>query len=342
MTILRQNSAESKLDERAQVLDTALRVTTPEKVSFQYQVVGPFRRVISYGIDWICSIFLFFVLSFSAGVFYTFVILPLATRIGLGGFATSVASVLVGMWLVALFLVYWFYGAIMETYFNGQTIGKMVLRYRVLSKDGHAIDGVQAILRNFFRLLDIMPFAPIPFVVELFDFPPGMVMPTCLFGMIAMTISPKFQRLGDLVAGTIVVIEEKKWTPNLAKFEDERVASLAELIPSDFQTSRSMSRALADYVEQRQFLPYLRASEIASHLARPLIEKFGLPEDTDYDLMLCSLYYKSFMQFQTDEPGFHENPNEKSGQVTPNAFEMPQLPAVGAAAGRSTMEGKVQ
>ena len=299
---MQATSTETNTEDQAKVLDTSLRVTTPEKVSFQYQLVGPFRRLLSYGLDLIISIFLFVVISFVGVVFFSLVVVPLAERMGLGGAAQALAGILAGLWLIVYFIVYWFYGALMETYFNGQTFGKMLLRYRVLSKDGYAIDGVQAVLRNFFRLLDIMPVVPVPFLVEFFDLPTGAVFPTCLFGMIAMMISAKFQRLGDLVAGTIVVIEERKWTPELAKFDDERVAGLADLIPSGFQVSPSMSRALADYVEQRQYLPYLRAAEIANHLAKPLIEQFGFGKDTDPDLMLCSLYYKTFMQFKEGEP----------------------------------------
>ena len=62
-----------------------------------------------------------------------------------------------------------------------------------------------------------------------------------------------------------------------------------------------MGRAIADYVDQRKYLPFQRASEIASHLAGPLIDQFGIPADTDHDLFLCSLYYKTFIASEFDE-----------------------------------------
>jgi hypothetical protein len=34
---------------------------------------------------------------------------------------------------------------------------------------------------------------------------------------------------------------------------------------------------------------------VASHLAQPLLERFGLPADTSYDLLLCALYYRTFI-----------------------------------------------
>ena len=116
-----------------------------------------------------------------------------------------------------------------------------------------------------------------------------------------MTISSKFQRVGDLVAGTVVISETLRPQPHLVSFTDDRVEGLAELIPNSFVIPPSMARAIAEYCDQRRFLPFQRASEIAGHLARPLIEKFGLLPDTDHDLFICALYYKMFANFQNGD-----------------------------------------
>jgi hypothetical protein len=52
---------------------------------------------------------------------------------------------------------------------------------------------------------------------------------------------------------------------------------------------------LATYVERRRFFTPPRRREVARHLAEPLLEKFGLPGDTSYDLLLCALYYRTFI-----------------------------------------------
>ena len=202
----------------------------------------------------------------------------------------------------------WFYGAFMEARFNGQTLGKRITRMRVISTDGHAIDGVQATLRNFFRLLDVMPSVSIAalFAVELTHSPFDQflirpLIPTCLFGLIVMALNRRYQRVGDLVANTVVVNEEQKRMPNLATFLDQRVPRLAELIPNSFVVSTSMARSVADYVDQRKYLPYQRAAEIAGHLATPLMKKFQIPSNTDHDLFLCALYYKVFVSEHADE-----------------------------------------
>jgi len=195
----------------------------------------------------------------------------------------------------------------MEAQYNGQTLGKRLTKMRVITTDGHAIDGVQATLRNFFRFLDVMPMVSVGtlFMIEPTDTQMDQILyfpliPTGLFGLIMMTVSRKYQRVGDLVANTVVVNEELKRLPNLATFTDERVPQLAELIPTSFVVPPTMAKTIADYVDRRKFLPYQRASEIASHLARPLLEKFGIPLDTDHDLFLCALYHKTFSSAQLD------------------------------------------
>ncbi len=283
------------------VLDSMLRVTTPENISFQYQLAGPFRRVLAYILDIFVSVIGYIACAIGIYLLTTFAVLPLATSLGGGSVVETIMGVLTGFLLIGFFIVFWFYGAVMETYYNGQTLGKRWTQLRVLSADGHSIDGVQATLRNFFRWLDIAPIVAIATIFQL-EGQVGGSLPTCLFGLIMMTVSTKYQRVGDLVAGTVVISETSKRQPDLAVFTDERVQSLAELIPNSLNVPPSMAKAIADYADRRRYLPFQRASEIAGHVARPLIEKLGLLPDTDHDLFICALYYKTFSSWQNGEP----------------------------------------
>src|SRR5207253_9329283 len=83
---------------------------------------------------------------------------------------------------LAFFVIWWFYGVLFETFMNGQTPGKYVLGLRVLTDTGQPINGMQATLRNLLRAADLL----LP-----------------LFGLLVMTLNRKYQRLADLVAGTI-------------------------------------------------------------------------------------------------------------------------------------------
>ncbi len=302
----------SSAKKSSRVLDTTMQVTTPENISFHYQLAGPFRRILAYFLDIVISIGAYAIVCFAIYMVLA-MISALLFRIGATGVVEAISGIVGGLLGVGWFVLYWFYGAYMEAQFNGQTLGKRITKMRVITTDGHAIDGVQAALRNFFRFLDIMPMGSLAalFLVVPSDWPYPMdevlaqiayvpLLPTCLFGLIVMTFNRKYQRVGDLVANTVVVNEELNRLPQLEKFTDNRVPLLAELIPTSFVVPASMGKTIAEYVDRRNLLPYQRASEIASHLAAPLLEKFRLPADTDYDLFLCALYHKTFISTEID------------------------------------------
>lgn len=288
------------------VVDNQLLVETPENIAFQYQVAGPFRRAVAFVLDILISQVAYWGFALGIMILFSFLLIPMAGGPG-ANWAVSLLGILSGFVMIGAFVVFWFYGAVTETYFNGQSYGKMLTNLRVLCADGNAINGTQATLRNFFRLLDAWPAIPLGFLVGVQELD-SFLLPTFMLGFVMMTLSPKYQRMGDLVAGTIVVNEEKKWTHGLANFEDPRVGQLAELLPNDFDVSSSLARSLADYADRRQFLSKPRVAEIAAHLGPLLSRRFGLPEDTNHDLLLCALYYKTFIADQHKEAGMLINP----------------------------------
>ncbi len=191
------------------------------------------------------------------------------------------------------FLLLWFYGAIFETYWNGQTPGKWACQIRVISTDGRPINAFQATVRNLLRPADFMPFLSL----EIFsrEFPPAYIIPTFLVSLICMAITRRFQRLGDLAAGTMVIVNERSWVPSKVRLEDPRMMSLSEYIPANFRLTATMAKAIALYVERRGRIPSSRRLELASYLATPLLRQFGFREDTSPDLLLCAIYYREFV-----------------------------------------------
>lgn len=248
-------------------IDSTVEIVTPENIAFHYQVAGPFRRLPAFMLDMLIR----------AGLYALFMLV-----LGFAGLFTS----MVGIWgaiAVAWFLLDWFYGGVFETWMNGQTPGKWVLGIRVLSIDGQPINGIQAIMRNILRTLDMMPVF------------------TCIIGLIAMSLNRRFQRIGDMVCGTIVVVEERQWLTGVAKMDDARAAQLANYIPTDYRVSRTLAKTLAAYVDRRRFFSIPRRREVARHLAEPLLVEFGFPLNTSYDLLLCALYYRSFVSDRSDD-----------------------------------------
>ncbi len=256
-------------------IDSTIDVITPENIAFHYQAAGPFRRLPAFLIDLCIRIAIAVVAVIGLGV----------VGGGLGIAAT----------LLLFFVMEWFYGGLFETYWNGQTPGKWLMRIRVLQTNGQPIDGMQAVMRNLFRAVDMMP--PVP----LFLGPGAMLsVPTFLVGLITPMCNRRYQRLGDLVCGTMVVVESRSWLFGVARIEDPRTEQLAALLPANFKVSRSLAKALATYVERRRFFAPARRREIARHIGAPLLERFRLPSDTSHDLLLCALYYRTFIADRGD------------------------------------------
>ncbi len=246
-------------------LDNRVPVATPENVAFRYEVAGPFTRTLSLILDFVVLIGV----SLIIGVFL------LVLSVSIASFFNEFFQIALGIFLAFVFVFTWFYGAVCETFW-GKTIGKWVCRLRVLTVDGRPINGTQAVVRNFLRLADMMPGL-------------GAV------GFVVMSMNRRFQRLGDLAAGTIVIHEQKKFHRTVESFDDPRVVSLAEYIPASFVVSNELAHTLSMYVQRRDYFSVERTREIASHLAIPLLRDFGLPDDTSYDLLMCSLYYQTFL-----------------------------------------------
>ena len=256
----------------AKQLDTQIEIVTPENIAFRYRVAGPFRRLPAYLID------LAIRLAVALGAFF-----GLMFAFGMAGLASLGA----GVWLLLAFLLTWFYGGVFETFWNGQTPGKRLMRIRVLSVDGRAINALQATLRNVLRTVDGQP---------------GLFY---LLGLAAATMNDRFQRLGDLACGTMVVVEERQWYGDVVRVDDARAIRLAAELPAGFQPNRSLARALATYVGRRENFSPSRRAQLARHLGVPLRRMLDLPPETDFDRLLCALYHRTFITDQEEPPG-HE------------------------------------
>ena len=150
-------------------LDNTADVETPERIRFRYQVAGPVRRGLAYGID---------------------LALRLAILFGAAALTTGVGNMRAsqGLWLVLLFVLDWGYGVLFESLWNGQTPGKRALGLRVVKDGGYPVGFIDALLRNLLRAADFLPV--------------GYVL-----GLLSMAGDRTFKRIGDRVAGTMVVIE---------------------------------------------------------------------------------------------------------------------------------------
>jgi uncharacterized RDD family membrane protein YckC len=246
-------------DQGAGPLDTTVRLVTPERIVFLYPLAGPFRRLFAYFID----------LGALLGLVVVAVMVSLALSLG------SMSGM--GPALVAYFVLTWGYGAFCEAVFNGQTLGKRAVSIRVVSEQGVPITGAQAVLRNLVGAVD----GPFPYCF--------------LLGLSSMLVTARFQRLGDLAAGTMVVVEERKRRAGVVRVREPAVEALLAALPLQVAAGPELSRALSDYVKRRgRFSAPLR-EEMAGPLARLLRARFGLPGSASSDAVLCAVYHRVFL-----------------------------------------------
>jgi len=272
-------------------LDTTIAVVTPENIAFNYQLAGPFRRLPAYLIDvavrWVVIIVLVVGITLIGGLIDFTVLGPFAIAAG----------------FILYFLISWFYGTVMETLFNGRTIGKWACGIRAIDVEGRPISGKRALIRNLLRLVDLAPpvaLNSLPFaIVE--DVPPMFLIPTGMIGMLTMVLTRRMQRVGDLAAGTMVIVDERSWQLPVAKVDDPRVPALASYVPGDYRVSQSMARTLAIYAERRHYLTPPRRREVSRHLTDPLIDLFEFRTDIDPDLLMYALYYQTFLAESSTE-----------------------------------------
>jgi uncharacterized RDD family membrane protein YckC len=89
-------------------------------------------------------------------------------------------------WLYVLYLIpYFLYHLLLEILFNGQSIGKKMMGIKVITMEGGQPSTSQYVIRWMFRIIDIA-----------FFFLPGFF---------SVILSPRSQRIGDIIAGTIVI-----------------------------------------------------------------------------------------------------------------------------------------
>lgn len=254
-------------------IDTLIEIVTPENIAFQYRVAGPFYRLPAYLIDVVIRVVAaFFALAGFSLIFGIFA----APGIGLG------------LGFVVWFVLEWLYGGLFETFWNGQTPGKRLMRLRVVSVDGQPINAFQAVLRNILRAVDALPAA-------------WSVLVTYQLGLVASMMNDRFQRLGDLACGTMVIVEEPTARYGVVRVSEPDAIRLAAELPRGFQASRSLALTLSSYVSKRRRFGWSRRVEIARHLAEPLRIRFGLPPETSPDLLLCAAYHRTFFAESVEE-----------------------------------------
>jgi len=171
---------------------SAIQIRTPEGVVFSQLLAGPVTRFLGWGIDIACIAVLLMMVS---RVLFVFQLIS----DGLAG----------AVYVLSYFVISIGYGIACEWLWRGQTIGKKLLRLRVVDAEGLRLQFNQIVARNLLRFVDSLPF--------------------CYFvGGVVCWLSPKCQRLGDIAANTIVIRSPQIAEPDLDQLLSVKFNSLRQ------------------------------------------------------------------------------------------------------------------
>lgn len=232
-------------------LEQTVDVETPELVVLTYSIAGIGSRVVAALVDLLICFATMAVMTIAT------VVLELPLRIGAGPFGRG-GSWLIAFLVLAQFAVLWGYYVLFEGLRDGQTPGKRLFRLRVVREGGYSVTFGVSALRNLVRILDLQP---------------GFIY---LVGLGSMLATKRSRRLGDLVAGTIVVREEVRELPRVAPVRSR--AAAPEAAPAlHTQLSEDEYLVLGRFVERWSALEPLRRAAIAQQLATRFAA--ALPDD---------------------------------------------------------------
>ena len=165
-----------------------LTIATPEQIDLHYNVAGLGSRFVAILLDQLIIAAAYFVLGIVA--FAVLAAVGVNKRLDALGVWFLAALIFVG------FVIFWGYFALFEALWHGQTPGKRVMQLRVIKDSGRQITLFEALARNLLRFIDYFPSF-------------------YLTGVITMLCNKRNKRLGDFVAGTLVVHERTEEQPLL-------------------------------------------------------------------------------------------------------------------------------
>lgn len=259
-----------------------IRVETPESVELEFKLAGIGNRAYALCLDYLIigTTIVIVLITTTLLLFY----LGEATQ----GIFDNIYEI-IGLWIYAIqFLIisviYLGYFVFFETLWQGQTPGKRRVGIRVIGDKGKTVGITQTSLRALLRPVDDILF----------------------LGAFLIVFTKKEKRLGDLVAGTLVINEKKNDNKvNISLSPEAEVlardllttAEIKELLPQDFALIR-------EYLQRRPQMISSAKQEISNKMAAKIKEKINYRENTKdiYSDIFLEAVYWAYQQSQSYLP----------------------------------------
>ncbi|WZL74356.1 RDD family protein [Clostridiaceae bacterium 35-E11] len=154
-----------------------ITITTPENIEVEYRLAGVGSRVVAAFLDY-----------FIQGVLYVMILLAVAGIDNPIQYLESKSSYVIAMVILMMACINYGYFILSEMTMNGKTLGKKVLRLKTIRKNGQPMDIKHSLIRNLFRVF----------------------VDNYMIGILMIFFKKNYSRLGDVVASTMVIEEEKQ------------------------------------------------------------------------------------------------------------------------------------
>jgi uncharacterized RDD family membrane protein YckC len=238
--------------------DDQLQIDTPEQIALELPLAGIGSRFLGLAVDTLIQFVLYVI-----GIFLFAFVGTLAAAAGIARYLRWIpVSWVPAIAIVFVFCVYWGYFAFFEIIWKGQTPGKRLAKIRVIHASGRPINVYEAIGRNLLRAIDGLP---------------GMYG----VGIVCMVLNSQNRRLGDYVAGSVVVHDKRtgevkpEWN------------TVTEPAATNLQLALVASEELVlieTYLHRRVDMDLALRDQVAYKIASRITEKTGLQRDPNQSL----------------------------------------------------------
>jgi uncharacterized RDD family membrane protein YckC len=252
--------------------EDVLIIETPERVPLHFALASIGNRFLACALDHALQLLaiLLMVIAFSV----------LASISTFGEELSNAPKWVHAVLIIIVFLIFSSYFAFFEWIWNGQTPGKRLLKLRVIREDGRPITFWEAAVRNLLPTFDMMPA------------------PFYSIGLISVFLSLSDQRVGDMVAGTVVIREREAEAPAFANVFASSVSDPAlrrAFQPVDFNASltpltESEIQVVETFLRRRWDLVDMARQWMAWRVSLPLLYKLR----PTYDI--TTFTYEGFLE----------------------------------------------
>ena len=224
-----------------------LTIETPEQITLEFPVAGVGSRGMALCIDSLIQVI----------VAIAVILIMVLTTPDLSRNWVGAKNWVVAIAVFLLFCLYWGYFAAFEILWNGQTPGKRQAKIRVISASGRPITVFEGIARNVMRAIDSLGFYAV--------------------GSIACALDRKNRRLGDMVAGTVVVHEVDEQVASYW-YGQERPTSVPSLTQAVTGLTAQEFQLVETFLARRLDIPNLQRLQSGQQIADRIGERLHIPK----------------------------------------------------------------